>query len=401
MQSHFGWVDFAGENQRKMLDVVKLFREHDTRDELGIGTIRDAFSDYFFPGTSTIQTKVRYMLFIPWIYNMLEEKKVKYPEIEDRARAEEIKLIYALLEAGEYEGLIGRDARDKLIRLPSAIYWTGLESWGIRLFPGSRDQYHHTLTENYYRRRRSTSGQSKPNWDPGLPEPPEKLMEYAELNLRKEDAEYLVDRISCRQNDTLLYYLIDKGEDIDADFFWYLPVIKELPLKLQENIKHARNFSETIYGANLMYNYLLSKQVKNDSWIEGYKKGLESWFEVISFRWTDLKNWYNNLNNLWTSEALINARIPLSSRNFVDQWYDILFQQEKLDNILQSDKVEKLLKNREWRLKRDRARLLNARAREMWGGASGTIPLDYRWSTVKNIISDILNGLSGEESKIA
>ena len=48
MPSHFGWVDFANENQKKMMDVVKLFREKDTRDELGIGTIRDAFSDYFF-----------------------------------------------------------------------------------------------------------------------------------------------------------------------------------------------------------------------------------------------------------------------------------------------------------------------------------------------------------------
>ena len=71
MVSHFAWVDFAGENQQKMLDVVKLFQEKDTRDELGIGTIRDSFSDYFFPGTSTIQTRARYMLFVPWIYKGL------------------------------------------------------------------------------------------------------------------------------------------------------------------------------------------------------------------------------------------------------------------------------------------------------------------------------------------
>jgi hypothetical protein len=28
-----------------MLDVVDLFREHDTRDELGVGSVRDAFAD--------------------------------------------------------------------------------------------------------------------------------------------------------------------------------------------------------------------------------------------------------------------------------------------------------------------------------------------------------------------
>jgi len=31
-----------------MLDVVDQFREHDTRDELGIGSVRDAFAICFF-----------------------------------------------------------------------------------------------------------------------------------------------------------------------------------------------------------------------------------------------------------------------------------------------------------------------------------------------------------------
>ena len=107
MPSKFGWVDFAEEDRRKMLDVIHLFRDRDTRDELGIGTIRDSFSDYFFPGTSTIQTKARYMLFIPWIYIDLERKKVPSSTIAEKARATEIRLIFALFEGGEKEGVIG------------------------------------------------------------------------------------------------------------------------------------------------------------------------------------------------------------------------------------------------------------------------------------------------------
>jgi transcriptional regulator of met regulon len=41
-----------------MLEVVDLFKEHDTRDELGIGAVLDAFTDQFFPGTTTIMTRV-------------------------------------------------------------------------------------------------------------------------------------------------------------------------------------------------------------------------------------------------------------------------------------------------------------------------------------------------------
>jgi len=64
------------------MDVVKLFRERDTVDELGVGTARDAFSNYFFPGTSTIQTRAKYMLFIPWVYKKLENNK-KFEELSE------------------------------------------------------------------------------------------------------------------------------------------------------------------------------------------------------------------------------------------------------------------------------------------------------------------------------
>lgn len=42
--------------------IIDLFDEKDTRDELGLGAARDALSDLMFPGTSTIQTRLRYML---------------------------------------------------------------------------------------------------------------------------------------------------------------------------------------------------------------------------------------------------------------------------------------------------------------------------------------------------
>ena len=40
MLSHFGWIDFAEDDRRRMLDVIRLFQEPETLDELGVGTIR-------------------------------------------------------------------------------------------------------------------------------------------------------------------------------------------------------------------------------------------------------------------------------------------------------------------------------------------------------------------------
>jgi len=74
--SAFVWLDYSERERRKMLDVVDLFGEHDTHDELGIGSVRDAFADMLFPGTSTIMTRARYFLLVPWTYQRLERSRV-------------------------------------------------------------------------------------------------------------------------------------------------------------------------------------------------------------------------------------------------------------------------------------------------------------------------------------
>lgn len=74
--SAFVWLDYSERERRKMLDVVDLFREHDTRDELGVGSVRDAFADMLFPGTSTIMTRARYFLLVLWAYQRLERLRV-------------------------------------------------------------------------------------------------------------------------------------------------------------------------------------------------------------------------------------------------------------------------------------------------------------------------------------
>ena len=53
----FTWLDYSEHERRQAMDVIDLFGEDETRDELGLGTIRDGFADLLFPGTSTIQTR--------------------------------------------------------------------------------------------------------------------------------------------------------------------------------------------------------------------------------------------------------------------------------------------------------------------------------------------------------
>lgn len=90
---------------------MALFQERETRDELGLGSIRDSIADHLFPGTSTIQTRLRYMLFIPWLYRDLEKREVPEAQLRTQAREAEIRLADALKAGGESNGIIGRDAR--------------------------------------------------------------------------------------------------------------------------------------------------------------------------------------------------------------------------------------------------------------------------------------------------
>jgi hypothetical protein len=79
--SEFVWLDYSERERRKMLDIVDLFREHDTRDELGIGSVRDTFADLFFPGTSTIMTRARYFLLV----QHPEKSRIVYCKSSNRA----------------------------------------------------------------------------------------------------------------------------------------------------------------------------------------------------------------------------------------------------------------------------------------------------------------------------
>jgi Family of unknown function (DUF6361) len=116
------WLDHDTTDRDRMNRILALFRERDTRDELGIGVIRDLIADELFPGTSTIQTRLRYMLFVPWIYEKLEEKHRDKKTFAEEARRLEVAIVKALIASGDdTAGVFGKRAGGGLKRLPSSV----------------------------------------------------------------------------------------------------------------------------------------------------------------------------------------------------------------------------------------------------------------------------------------
>ena len=62
------WLDYSEADQRRAREIVAMFSQRESRDELGLGQIRDTLSDTLFPGTSVLLTRARYFLFVPWLY---------------------------------------------------------------------------------------------------------------------------------------------------------------------------------------------------------------------------------------------------------------------------------------------------------------------------------------------
>lgn len=405
MPSAFTWLDFAESDRQQALQVIDLFREKSTVDELGFGPIRDAFADYLFPGTSTIQTRARYFLFVPWIMKRYERRKLTAQEISQRLRAREAKLINALL-AGDQDqgGIIGREALGKLKRMPSAVYWRGLNLWDIRLFSGSIDQYARQISKGRMAPQRSVVtddgeplGGVSANWHPELPSEPEDLYARATFDLSQEEAEFLKERICSAQPMSLLAQLVSRANgEIDAPYAWDGTLRPILPVGFHETLKHARRFAICAWGGPLIYTRMVAALKRNDDLVAAATAQLRVWQNQIAEEEPTLSAW--DRVAFWQLAKRINPRLPGPTEDFAKQWISIALRAGAGDTVWDEPNVQKLVANREWQLKGGRARLRpdNLRARDRWQGDADGGPMDFRWGQTRTILNDILRGLRGD-----
>lgn len=404
MPSTLTWLDYSEEDRRRAVEVIKLFEEKDTVDELGIGTIRDALAEQLFPGTSVIQSRPRYFLIIPWIYLALEAKKTPSAEVAAQARKLELGLIEPLLVAEDHRGVLGSRARTGLKTLPSAIYWAGLGRWSIRLFPGTRDKYHRSLDTTYRSlarmardgTERELADRPAPrNWHAGLPAPPDDFPEKASIQLRAIEGEYLRERVLTSAPDSLLSFLLERGKPMASiDFPWQHPQCGELPSQTAEVLHHARLFSEAMHGAALIYNDMLAEKRKDEELLSTYEQRLQNWAALMAEREPALRAW--DRQRFWMVVQRERARVPITTRMFVDQWLDF-GAKTGWASLSRSSAVRGLIREREVSLKRGLARLTSQRALDLWEGASGAKQLDFRWKAVaQDVVNDITGALQPE-----
>ncbi len=403
MESSLSWIDHDPKARERTLRIFFFFQETESRDEMGIGSVRDSFADQLFPGTSTIQTRLRYMLFVPWIYRKLENEKVQEDSFATQADKLERDLIQPLLGSDDQAGVFGRTSGNKIKRLPSSVYWAGLRKWKILHTSYSQDEYHRRIGEIYKKRDALSSGKKEMealgddfdvdndavSWHPQLPPPPNDFPEKADFSLTRAEAEFIQDRIQDVCGGSLLAFLSQNCAPADTtEAPWEHPDYDNFSCAHKKLLHHARLFSETMHAAALNYNVQLAECRRDEERISNYKERFDVWLK--KFPLEEVKSW--RVDCLWELTEGHGYKITRRTQRFVKSWIELV--QRSPRELLKNKRARELVRDREISLKGPRSRFKNRRAREQWSGDSGTRRLVYRWHNVKVLLKDLHQGMT-------
>lgn len=387
MPSTIAWLDSSREEQRRMREVINLFSQSESRDELGIGQVRDFFSDQLFPGTSTLHTRARYLLLIPWCYRAAAARATSGADLERNAGENERRLIVALNNAGAHDGLIGRDVLTKLKTLPSSLYWSALGRWGVRIGDLTDElaarSWRPEADELVERAPRMWNAPSMPTGFPGTADT---------LDLSFEEASWVRERMLSGSPGSLLEVLLNSNEET----WLQLPAAWDVPVEsthLAQFIEHARLFSLVMQGAALSYNLALATRYESmgmtqvERPVALYHEKIDHWTDLLDEDRVTLRSW--NRDDLWAQARIHNPNISWATQNFVNRWVDLLVR----GVAPQEQSALDLVTKREKRQKGTQSRLVNDKLLRRWTGASGTARLSYRWDNVTRLLTDVSEGL--------
>lgn len=391
-----GWIDFSKEDRQKALDVINLLSEQGAVDELGIGIVRDAFANYFFPGTSTIQTRAKYFLIVPYI--LRDAVDGRYGKDVNRIlRAidtEEKECGIKLLESNpKAEGVIGTRVLPKgwVARKPSDIYWNGIRTYGIFCDYGLSIPEYVSLAMKLNTQKSSAKlgnrndeaeENEKDDSDAGdimnvnfwnLPIYYDNWRDNLTIELTNEEALYLDKQIQKGAKGSLLEYVLKNRIDMNK-YEDFVSMAADLSEKVEEKlsymIKLACEFNNLVYMARVRFNVMLSEEEN----------------EVAVSEWDRLKPQVKRRANVDLS-AVFN-KLELHNPGT----YLFLSKLQEAFKALDIDAADELIKKRERQLKGINRAKLN-RTKEFdhskWVGGG---ELDYRFSNARRIINDIYSG---------
>lgn len=205
-------------------------------DQLGFRVARDWLADQFFPGFASHLSRARYFFLIPWVFQEVERRGLWGRQFLAALREREVRLIEALIASDpNAAGIIGRDSREQLRVMPSAVYWRSLRLLGFCRFQGSLDEFARQLRRNqlggslplFVEDEPVQCGGGVSIWSPGIPVPPSGFPGSVSLELSREEADDLSCRIQQLFPDSLSAALLRQStKALPALRFWSSRIVE-------------------------------------------------------------------------------------------------------------------------------------------------------------------------------
>ncbi len=387
-----GWIDFSKDERNKVLNVIHLLDEPGAVDELGIGAIRDAFADYFFPGTSTVQTRAKYFLIVPYV--LMEAGSGKYGSdlntILRRIDNEERNCRDILIKTSN-DGVIGSLVpKSWVLRKPSNIYWNGIKKIGIFREDLSVKEYVYQsiLQRNlkqykiYGNRNEDAEENEKDDVDAGditaiqfwsLGDTYHSdWRDNLTIELLPEEAAFLKTQIITSQRNSLFAFILKNNIDLEryGSFGALTEDIKDsVDDKLRYMMELANDFNNLVSIITTRYNWIVFGGANDNAqknWAL-YSKDLRHRSEV------DLQAVFNKLgvNNNKLKIFLLRIQEAVKEGDIVT--------------------VDDLIIKREIALKGTKRAKTNRVGEFKGQNWIGIDRLDYRYTPTKRIIRDIMN----------
>lgn len=397
MTSTLAWLDTSADEQRRVRELIALFAQPGTLDELGLGQIRDVMSNSLFPGTSVLLTRARYFVLVPWAYLSTRAPSRSAAEAKAHADSSQRQLIEAFGRA-KLRAYIGVDAGVKVKTLPSTIYWHGLLTYGIL----RRDVAPEGLaaTRPIHEDADEPAARPRDDWHPTIPKVPRGFPASLDggLDLTYEEASWLRERILDTVPNSLLGHMVstDMLPDASSSQPWRDATCASATGEAAEVLRHAHLFSLAMQGASTLYGVLVAQayeqagfNAKSDT-VAKHQDAYRAWLDAVDDERHPLEAWDEEA--FWEFVREHNPRIAWPTERFVKDWVRAVRDGSARTGLVEPG-LQRLVSERERAVKGAQARLTNLKLLGLWGGGV-TNGLDYRWQTVKTIVTDIHEGLS-------
>ena len=389
-----GYVHFDRNEQKKYMAVINRLSlaEGGAIDELGVGRIRDYYSDMMFPGISSLHQHAKYFILLPLIYR--KAITFRYQRLQD-VRPMIIKLEKALTKV-LYEnsttktGITGSgfiDRKDYVKYDPTYIYATGLYKFGI-ITCESLEEMIFSASRKYHERPVKLTASDNEDGDSNdlynayqfchIPTDLGYDWESASsLDMTEGESQFLIKHITSSKvcQNTLLTHIINTRSDISDTIEFEAFVEKyhsQLPEHLKNITKKAVYFAKLVDGLFLRYNYLFSGRTDDKK-----KEEFHEWVETVFNKHKE-----DICDSIKDIQIHDNGSIPFCMQAISaienNDW-DALD-----DNIIR----------RERRIKQTRSKIGSNIETYRPDFPVHNYTIQYRWSTVRTLVGEIFNGLN-------